>query len=83
MKTGICPKCGTSNVHTNSNLNYVGKAGLYHQNTIPLSFWSRSKGGNAPLDNYICVDCGYVESYIEYDEKLEKIAKNWPKVESK
>mgnify|MGYP000197292417 CR=1 FL=1 len=27
----------------------------------------------APLDNYVCINCGYVESYIADSRKLKKI----------
>jgi hypothetical protein len=32
------------------------------------------------LDNYVCVACGYVESYILDASKLRKITEKWPKV---
>jgi hypothetical protein len=43
-------------------------------NTIPITAWS-----NAALDNYVCVNCGYVESYIADSAKLWKIAQKWPR----
>jgi predicted nucleic-acid-binding Zn-ribbon protein len=31
----------------------------------------------APVDTYVCVNCGYVESYIAHPEKLSYIADHW------
>jgi hypothetical protein len=33
----------------------------------------------APIDNYVCVNCGYVEHYISDRSKLKEIAKKWDK----
>jgi hypothetical protein len=41
-----------------------------------MTFWSA-----APLDNYVCVACGYVESYVGDATKLQKIVENWPRVQ--
>jgi hypothetical protein len=32
------------------------------------------------FDDYVCIDCGYVESYILDSEKLREIKANWPHV---
>ena len=71
MKNGICPNCGSSEVHAGTDLTF--KEGRY--NVIPISL-----GTTAPLDNYVCVECGYVESYIGDRTKLEQIKKKWSKV---
>jgi hypothetical protein len=33
------------------------------------------------MDNYVCVGCGLVESYIADSARLEDVAKLWEKVE--
>ena len=77
MKSGQCPKCGSFDVYSGA---YVPNksGGGYGNNTIPVS------GGlfdrNVALDNYVCVNCGYVESYISDEEQLQRIAKKWPRV---
>ena len=38
-------------------------------------------GSQAALDNYVCCQCGYVESYINNPKDLEKISELWEKVE--
>ena len=32
----------------------------------------------APLDNYVCAACGYVESYISREEDIAGIRRKWP-----
>jgi hypothetical protein len=53
----------------------VPKSGPFGSNSIPVSIVSI-----AALDNYVCTDCGYLESYIADAEKLKEIVRKWPKV---
>lgn len=71
MKNGICPACGSSEVHEGTNFMFKGSS----HNVIPFAFMRF-----APLDNYVCVNCGYVEQYIGNRAHLEAIRKKWPKV---
>lgn len=73
MKSGTCPKYGEKNVHDGSGVTF--KPGPYGSNSIPIGFFSR-----APLDNYVCIDCGYVESYVGDRAKRRTIAGKWPRV---
>jgi hypothetical protein len=34
----------------------------------------------APLDTYICVCCGYIETYVARAEDLNYIKEEWPSV---
>ena len=70
MKKGICPKCDSGKVYSGEGL--VLKGGPFASNSIPVSLTSV-----APLDNYVCVECGYVEHYISDRYKLKEIAKKW------
>ena len=72
MKQGKCIKCGSDNVY--SGIDILPKSGPFGSNSIPISIVSI-----AALDNYVCTDCGYLESYIAEAEKLAEIAKKWPK----
>ena len=76
MRNGQCPKCGSAEVYSGANL--PNKRGSYGVNTIPI------KGLFAPsmatLDNYVCINCGYVESYIADPRKLEEIAATWDRI---
>ena len=73
MKQGKCPKCGSTNIFSAVDLPL--KSGPFGSNSIPVSLTSM-----AALDNYVCVDCGLVESYVAEAYMLEKIAKQWQAV---
>jgi hypothetical protein len=75
MKSGICPKCGSSEVYAGTHLPPFAKMGSNWANTIPITPWVY-----AGLDNYVCVDCGYVESYVAARYKRAMIAQKWPRV---
>lgn len=75
MKNGNCPKCGSGEVY--SGVDLVLKGGPFASNSIPVSLTSL-----APIDNYVCVTCGYVERYISEKSKLKEIAKKWDKAVS-
>jgi predicted nucleic-acid-binding Zn-ribbon protein len=73
LKQGKCPKCGSEAVY--SGVEVLPKSGPFGSNSIPVTLVSI-----AALDNYVCTDCGYLESYIADAEKLKEIVKKWPKV---
>ena len=72
MRSGQCPKCGSNDVRKGTRLLF--KRGFWYSNTIPITFWS-----HAALDNYVCANCGYVESYVGEQSDRESIAEKWPK----
>jgi hypothetical protein len=69
VRDGVCPKCGHATVHSGRDIPVKASSG----NTIPIDFQH-----HAALDNYVCVTCGYVESYISDKTALERIEKQWP-----
>ncbi len=73
MKDGICPKCNAQEIY--SGVEVLMKGGGHGSNTIPITTFTAAR-----LDNYVCVACGYVESYVADPEKLEKIIECWPRV---
>jgi predicted nucleic-acid-binding Zn-ribbon protein len=73
MKQGKCPKCGSLNIYSAEDLPL--KSGPFGSNSIPVSLTAM-----AALDNYVCVDCGLVESYVTDEYMLKKIAKKWKAV---
>ena len=73
MKKGKCPKCGSEGVYSGAHIS--PKNGPFGSNSIPVSFFSI-----AALDNYVCGECGYVESYVADRSKLEEIVQKWSKV---
>lgn len=72
MKSGVCPKCSSSQIY--SGVDVFMKGGGHGGNRIPITSFT-----SARLDNYVCVECGYVESYISERDKLEKIVEKWPR----
>lgn len=73
MKDGKCPKCGSAEVFSGSDV--YPKSGPFTSNSIPVSLTSI-----AALDNFVCTDCGYVERYIAEPGKLKEIFVKWRKV---
>ena len=74
MKTGTCPKCSSDEVFSGAGI--ALKKGPFGSNSIPVGLTSI-----AALDNYVCGECGYVESYISDPKKLVEISSKWDKIE--
>ena len=64
MKSGKCPKCGSSEI-------YRGRA-HNQRSVLNVAMFNAAR-----LDDYVCNGCGYVESYIADKEKLDDIKKLW------
>ena len=79
MRDGICPKCHSNEVYSGADI--TAKTNSYGMNAIPIRGGIYFSPVTAPLDNYVCAHCGYVESYISDPKKLEEIADRWSKVE--
>ncbi|MEM9953971.1 MAG: hypothetical protein AAF846_20345 [Chloroflexota bacterium] len=74
LKTdGVCERCGSQNIKSGAIID--GKEGLRGSNRLPID----SKT-SIELDNYVCLDCGYTESYISNRSMLNRIEKYWQKV---
>lgn len=69
IRSGLCPKCGHASIHSGRDIPVKASSG----NTIPIDFKH-----SAALDNYVCITCGYVESYLSDNEALKRIAEQWP-----
>ena len=59
--TNICPKCKSTTV-----ARVKAYKGTSSSNMIQLSKWGTQF---AFFDRYICTDCGYIEHYINPDDK--------------
>lgn len=68
-----CPICGGMRIGSGAEVD--GKEGLRGGNRIPID-----EKLYAPLDNYVCLSCGYVESYIADRGILNRIARQWERV---
>jgi len=73
MKKGTCPKCQSKEIYSGASIRM--KSGYSHSNTIPITGFRL-----ASLDNYVCCQCGYVESYIGKEKDLAAVKKKWPLV---
>jgi hypothetical protein len=74
LKDGLCPICGSTNVKSGEAIEE--KAGIGGGNRLPLNDVFA-----VPLDNFVCVDCGCVETYILDRAMLNRIEREWKKVE--
>ncbi len=70
---GYCERCGSSNSRSGARID--GKEGLKGSNRLPIDSQT-----SVDLDNYVCIDCGYTESYISNRGMLNRIEKQWQKV---
>jgi len=70
---GVCPQCGSDRIHSGDRV--PGKEGDRGANRIPIDAVQ-----HIALDNYVCLDCGYVESYIGDRGTLNRIERTWPQV---
>jgi hypothetical protein len=75
LKTGTCPKCDSREIFSGARV--ALKKGPFGSNSIPIGLTSI-----AALDNFVCGECGYVESYVSDSQKLIEIARKWEKVGS-
>ncbi len=73
MKDGKCPHCGSQQIYAATELPLKG--GPFGSNSIPVSLTSM-----APLNNYVCVECGRLERYVADEEKLAEIKRRWQPV---
>ncbi len=71
MKNGTCPLCGGKEIYSGTGVQW--KAGTHNYNCIPVSLFRA-----AALDNYVCGQCGYVQSFIAKEKDLAAIKKKWP-----
>jgi predicted nucleic-acid-binding Zn-ribbon protein len=74
LKTGICPKCSSHEVFSGAGI--ALKKGPFGSNSIPIGLTSI-----AALDNFVCAECGYVESYVSDPGKWVEISRKWDKIE--
>jgi predicted nucleic-acid-binding Zn-ribbon protein len=76
MKDGKCPKCNSTQIYSQEGM--LLKGGPFGSNSIPVSLTSM-----AALDNFVCTECGLVESYVADEDKLREISKKWKKFGSR
>ena len=64
-QTGQCPKCESTNIWNNSHLRRKG--GIYPKRWIMVRISGHLglKRKYAFKDEYVCINCGYSETFIE------------------
>jgi len=77
LKSGTCPKCGSTDVYTNTGQNKRGERMQLPVSSMKWYF----------LDTYICTNCFHFEEYVSDKEKMDagivdKIKKEWNKVKN-
>jgi len=73
MKDGICPKCQTATVYRRLEGINHGGGGIY------ISTFSNG-AERCDVAYYVCATCGYMESYLDDEEKRSDVARTWRKV---
>jgi predicted nucleic-acid-binding Zn-ribbon protein len=73
MKSGVCPKCGSMEVRDGSGESWLGD-----KNVLRVTFWMKAR-----LQHYVCVECGYIETYVAEPRDLDRIAWEWPPANKK
>ena len=74
MKTGQCPKCGSHDVRSGAAIRDKEKIALHTGEGI--------LGPLRKMDQYVCVGCGYVETYLQNAADLAYVSQNWPRAEA-
>lgn len=69
MKNGICPKCNKEEVF----ISIQDTHGIH----IPMGL------NEVFTELYVCGNCGFIETYIQYKSDLEKISGKFKKVVKK
>jgi Zn finger protein HypA/HybF involved in hydrogenase expression len=68
MKSGTCPKCGSTDVRFRKGTGYRSCLAVTH-----------FTGTNTA--DYVCPDCGFIESYVADPGVIAKrIREKWPRV---
>ena len=65
-RTGICPKCGSTDVHPalHSNSNYIRPVESICASTVYTT-------------HYVCRSCGYIEEWVK-PEEMPLLQRNFP-----
>jgi predicted nucleic-acid-binding Zn-ribbon protein len=73
VRSGVCPKCGSQEIHgSRGNFSWGAEQGVRIK-TSPLV-------RGTMVDTFICADCGYFEHYVADSEKLSEVAQAWPRI---
>jgi ribosomal protein S27AE len=82
MLNGICPKCESSAIYTDSSIR--GKGNSYGLNKVAASgsiIFLHPR--MVEYDNYLCARCGYLERYVTNLDNRKDLVANWERVNGK
>ncbi len=65
-KSRQCPKCESMNIWNNSQVHKKGKRPTRRWIIVRLARWPWNRK-YAFKDEYVCIDCGYSETFIDED----------------
>ena len=74
MREGKCSRCGSNTVYARQNGLQIGE---HSQGVIIFTSWLTTP---TPTVTFICTSCGYFESFITDQKKLNEVAQSWAKV---
>ena len=74
MKNGKCPKCSSGDIRVSSSKDWKLRSYRKYFQLGLLSY--------ASLDEYVCANCGYIESYVTENEKDRSKITKLPGVKS-
>jgi len=75
---GTCPKCASDRVYSGAALDPDTKKGEAIQRTRYTNAISLGMTGDAPIDNYVCAVCGFVDKYVADCPEMDRLVGKWP-----
>jgi hypothetical protein len=77
MRNGACPKCSSRSVFTaRGGLSY-GSQGALRAHIEPGFKGIRPTQQAEDLWQYMCADCGYMESYVNEQSQRDFVRQHW------
>src|SRR6266851_4775204 len=76
MRTGICPKCGSTDICGAVN----GLATGGRQNSGGISVIKNLMVKRGDTDDYVCLGCGFFEQYMRPGKALNWIGRHWAQI---
>ena len=73
-KTGICPKCDSSNIIADAKVIDRGESHAQYQLTVATfrnpDAWIRKGQQSTKVSAWVCADCGFLEFYAKHPQDL-------------
>lgn len=82
MRNGICPKCSSHSIHAARGGYKFGTEGSLVAHIEPGFRGIRPTVQADGIWQFMCVDCGYMESYAADAALTDFVRRNWPAVQA-